>query len=80
MTKDYDDKLRKQVATGRSIAHYGMGIFWILLGLAFLFRKSLKLAIEKYPPDYVDIVIGVLFVVYGSWRIYRGYKKNYFRE
>jgi len=23
--------------------------------------------------------LSILFILYGAWRIYRGYKKNYFR-
>ncbi len=57
-----------------------MGVFWILLGLAFLLRKKFNVIIAGREPDWTDILAGGLFVAYGIWRLYRGYKKNYFRE
>jgi hypothetical protein len=30
-------------------------------------------------PDLLEKVFGGFCVLYGCWRIYRGYKKNYFR-
>lgn len=80
MKDAYDDKLRKQYALRRSITDYGMGVFWILLGLAFLLRKKFNVIIAGREPDWTDILAGGLFVAYGIWRLYRGYKKNYFRE
>lgn len=63
----------------RSIADYGMGVLFLLIGLYFLLNEVLGITIAKSGSDAYDKVIGVLFVLYGSWRIYRGYKKNYFR-
>lgn len=57
-----------------------MGVFWILLGLAFLLRKRFNVIIAGREPDWTDILAGALFAVYGIWRLYRGYKKNYFRD
>lgn len=77
--EESDEKLRRQFSGARSIVDYVMGVFFIVGGIIFLFRKQFAIAIEKYPPDALDIVAGILFIAYGSWRIYRGYKKNYFR-
>ena len=33
---------------------------------------------DREPAD-IDFMIGGLFVIYGIWRIYRGYKKDYYR-
>jgi len=37
------------------------------------------MAWEKFPPDDIDKILGVICIIYGSWRIYRGYQKNYFK-
>ncbi len=80
MKEGYDEKIKKQYALRRSITDYGMGVFWLLLGLAFLVRKKFNVIIAGQAPDWTDILAGVLFAIYGIWRLYRGYKKNYFRE
>lgn len=79
MTEEFEHKVRRRESSFRSLRDYGMGIIWIILGLAFVFRKQLGVGVDSYPPDYTDIILGVLFMVYGSWRVYRGYKKKYFR-
>ena len=78
--EDYENKRRKQVSFMRSLLDYGFGIVVIGVGGVFFFREKFDLAINKaHPPDIWDKVFGILFVAYGAWRIYRGYKKNYFR-
>jgi hypothetical protein len=81
MFEEYEKKKRKQVSIMRSLLDYGMGLIIFLIGVFFFFRGSFKhLAInEKYPPDYLDKVFGAFCLLYGAWRIYRGYKKNYFK-
>ncbi len=80
MFEDYEQKKRKQVSMMRSILDYGMGILIFVLGLFFLFRGKLNLKLnETFPPNNIDKIFGVICLLYGAWRIYRGYKKNYFR-
>lgn len=79
MIEEYENRRRKQVSVMRSILDYGMGGLFLLIGLYFLLYDVLGINIFRSKPSGLDIFIGVLFVLYGSWRIYRGYKKNYFR-
>jgi hypothetical protein len=30
-------------------------------------------------PSSLDVFIGIVFIIYGIWRIYRGYKKEYYQ-
>jgi hypothetical protein len=79
MIEEYENRKRKQVSLMRSILDYGMGGLFLLIGLYFLFYEALDMNIFRSKPGGMDKFIGVLFVLYGGWRIYRGYKKNYFR-
>ena len=65
----------------RSMMDYSMGLIFIVIGVFFFFREKISSPINDYlrDPDLLDKIIGVIFLIYGIWRIYRGYKKNYFR-
>lgn len=80
MVEDYENQRRKQVSNMRSIMDYVMGLLFFLIGIYFLTYRSLGINIFRRQPSPVDYFIGGLFIVYGSWRMYRGYKKNYFKE
>ncbi len=70
----------KGIVRMRTITNYGMGIFMILVG--FFFMIPVKLTqdiINKYDPVLIKI-FAVVCWLYGAFRIYRGYKKNYFRN
>jgi hypothetical protein len=79
MREEYENQRRRQESLRRSIADYGMGIFFVLMGIFFLVYDALGINFLNREPSSIDYLIGGLFVLYGSWRIYRGYKKNYFR-
>lgn len=83
MLEDYEKQKRKQVSGMKSIMDYGMGGLILILGLIFLFRVQLgpqhPVNINLGKPDSLEKIFGSLSVLYGCWRIYRGYKKNYFR-
>lgn len=64
----------------RSVTNYGMGIFMIIAGLFFMFPTSYtRHIINQYDPTMIKI-FAVVCWIYGAFRIYRGYKKNYFRN
>ena len=81
MFEEYERKKRKQVSMMRSLLDYGMGLLIFLAGIAFFFRNKLGNVSfnQRFPPNDIDKMFGAICLVYGAWRIYRGYKKNYFR-
>ena len=80
MFEEYEKNKKKQVSLMRSVLDYGMGVIIFFVGVFFLFRDKINLPLNKsYPPDNIDKILGGIFIVYGLWRTYRGYKKNYFK-
>jgi hypothetical protein len=80
MFEEYEKKKRKQIAMMRSLLDYGMGFIILILGLFFFFRNKFNISInESFPPNNIDKMFGAVCILYGGWRIYRGYKKKYFR-
>jgi hypothetical protein len=80
MFEDYEKKKRKQVSLMKSLMDYGMGLLILLMGVFFFFRDKLNIEFNKsFPPDNIDKILGGICIVYGIWRLYRGYKKRYFR-
>lgn len=64
----------------RSITNYGMGVFLIVAGFFFMFPTA---GSSKYLSQYDPFLIKFFAVIcwlYGAFRMYRGYKKNYFRN
>jgi hypothetical protein len=80
MIEEYQEAQRKKVTRLKSFMDVTMGLVLILVGICFLLYQQLHLErIFKKPHSSLDYVIGGLFVLYGSWRVYRGYKKDYYR-
>jgi len=80
MIEEYEKRKRRQVSLMRSVLDYGMGLIIFMMGLFFFFRNRLDIPFnEKFPPNEMDKIFGGICLVYGIWRIYRGYKKNYFK-
>ncbi|MFN8244121.1 MAG: hypothetical protein U0X40_08720 [Ferruginibacter sp.] len=70
----------KNVVKMRSIVNYTMGLFFIGVGFLFMFPvKAIQPRIAQYDPTMIKI-FAILCWVYGLFRIYRGYRKNYFRN
>lgn len=77
---EYEKKKRKQISNMRSLLDYGLGIAIISFGVFLITRNNFRLEFnELYPPSITDILFGAVCVLYGAWRCYRGYKKNYFK-
>jgi len=81
MLEEYERNKRKQISNMRSLMDFGMGLIIFLAGMFFFFRSKFgKISLnERFPPDDIDKIFGAFCIIYGAWRIYRGFKKNYFR-
>jgi hypothetical protein len=80
MLEEYEKHKRKQVSLMRSVKDYSMGVIILLLGIFFFFRDKFDLELNKvFHPDITDKILGAVSMIYGSWRIYRGYQKKYFK-
>jgi hypothetical protein len=55
-----------------------MGTLIVLIGVYFLVYEKMEINVfRKEPSPVLDVVVGLVFILYGGWRIYRGYKKIY---
>lgn len=79
MFEEYEKKKRRQISFMRSILDYGMGVIFILFGLFFLFSEKFNFHFGDTSATAFEKIFGGMCVLYGAWRIYRGYKKNYFK-
>lgn len=70
----------KNLVRMKSITNYVMGIFLIGVGFVFLFPlDSMKPYFVGYDPTMLKLFAALCFI-YGAFRMYRGYAKNYFRN
>ncbi len=76
--KEEMDPKDKRYANMRSTMDYAMGILWTVMGVFFIIAEKVT---DKFPQlnDSAYKIVGGIAIVYGLFRIYRGYKKNYFR-
>lgn len=77
--EDKPDKRDKRFLAMRSIKDIGMGAFYIAVALVILFARQLKFENENLTTNWAR-GFAVLALIYGLWRIYRGIKKDYYRE
>ena len=75
MANDYEDKRRKTNILLHSIYDYTMGVLWVCTGIFFLFYK--RFGIELNIDEVLTTIFGISAVLYGSFRLYRGYRKKY---
>lgn len=73
MIEDFQEQQRKRTVRIRSFMDFTMGGLLVIAGTLLLIYKVGNL------DDINRKGLGMLFCLYGAWRIYRGYKKNYFK-
>lgn len=74
MIEDFQEKHKKRTIKLRSLMDYTMGGLFIAIGTVLLVYQVGTLG------EINRKGLGILFILYGIWRIYRGYQKNYFNE
>ncbi len=64
----------------RSIMDFGMGLLWMAMGVFMIFIKRFNAALAEQYDENAFKVFGAVCIIYGLFRIYRGYRKKYFRD
>ncbi len=64
----------------RSIMDFGMGIMWSAMGVFLIFIQKFSTGLELRYDATTLKAFGAVCLLYGLFRIYRGYKKNYLKE
>jgi len=78
--KDPMSERHKGYLRMRSIMDYGMGLLWMGMGVYMLFNEYFNGSlVDRFDGIWLK-VFGGICLLYGGFRIYRGYKKNYLRE
>jgi hypothetical protein len=77
MDKNELTQREKNYIRAKSITNYAFGIFIIAAGVVFCWRPKQLPKLQEYDPSTLTMM-GVLCFVYGAFRLYRGYAKNYF--
>ena len=78
MNIDPNDRKAKNYILRRSILDYGWGVLITGSGLFYLVADKWGFTFDIKP--VFRYALAALFIIYGAFRIYRGYKKNYFSE
>ena len=79
MPEDPQDGRSRNYILMRTLMDVGMGIIYIGMSMLFLFASRFGLYSFILEPPFNYIFAGIC-IAYGSFRIYRGVKKNYFRS
>lgn len=79
MQEDPQDGRTRNYILMRTLMDVGMGIIYISVALFILFAKKFGFDGPIFDPPFSYIFAGIC-IAYGSFRIYRGVKKNYFRS
>jgi len=64
----------------RSMMDFGMGVLWIAMGVFLIFIKKFNPGMAERFGDPTMKIFGGICILYGLFRMYRGYKKNYLRD
>ena len=73
------DPKTKRYVLMKSITDFGMGFIYIGVGILIFFAKQFHLY-NNFTDSTAAKIFAVLVIIYGAWRIYRGVKKEYFKE
>ena len=64
----------------RSIMDYGMGLLWFGMGVFMIFIKKFSADLASKYDSSPFKVFGAVCIIYGFFRIYRGFKKKYYKD
>ncbi len=78
MITDNSEKRNARYANMRAIKDFGMGFLYIVVAVLMFFPNLVGFEVNSLDPLFTYIFGGIC-ILYGGFRIYRGFKKEYFR-
>ena len=78
MSVDNSEERNTRYALMRSLKDYGMGVLYLAVAFLMFFPQIFGLAMMD-SDNLFRYGFGGICLLYGSFRIYRGYKKDYFK-
>ena len=75
---DNSEKRNRRYANMRAIKDFGMGVFYLAMAFFMFFPEKMGYELVDFDKLF-RYMLGGISLIYGAWRIYRGYKKDYFR-
>ncbi len=75
--KNIREKRTKGYSVMRSVMDYTMGILYLTAAAFLFFAERFGFDMTNFDRTF-RYIFGGLCAIYGSWRIYRGFKKDYF--
>ncbi len=77
MFQEYEKQKQAHRSQLKKVREFSMGGLFFLTGLFFLLRSQFELEFNlRFPPDQTDRIFGVVCLLYGGWRLYRGFRSN----
>lgn len=73
------DSKTKRYVLMKSIMDFGMGFIYLGIGIIIFFSKEFHLN-NNFSDSTIAKIFAVVVIIYGSWRIYRGIKKDYYKD
>lgn len=71
------DKRTKNYSLMRSVLDYSMGILYLAAAAFLFFAERFGFSMENFDITF-RYIFGGICALYGFWRIYRGFKKDYY--
>ena len=78
MAIDQREKRTSNYVLMRSVMDYGMGLVIFCFGIFFAIAPRLGIDFNVEP--FFRYFFAGMCIVYGGWRMYRGYQKNYYQD
>lgn len=77
MDNEVREKRTKSHSVMRSVVDFTMGILYLSAAAFLFFAEKFGFSLDTFDVTF-RYIFGGICAVYGSWRIYRGFKKDYF--
>jgi hypothetical protein len=77
MENEFREKRIRTFASTRSIIDFTMGVLYLAAAFFLFFGDRFGFTLDSFDKTFRYIFASIC-AVYGGWRIYRGFRKDYF--